>query len=262
MAKRDADRMQQYRDAAERLKTLERGSREYARDRNVVKTIGREYDLNFQSKLGEPMMSNPERRAERAETRENYSAAVEKLRGTDPSSKAYEKRSALVEALGKKGGFNYQARLEEAKNAERPGERLSPGVYRGSQGSLMTSGGQKLPSNPNFNQQQIDYLTRRVNNEIGQMPDWMNMQPAPDMYFQNFGSPASSPTSNLFMRYPPGTQMPPANSGYSPSYLPYLPAPRPISMQPVSNNPLAGMTKEQLKEYARNEMMKFGPMIR
>jgi hypothetical protein len=30
----------------------------------------------------------------------------------------------------------------------------------------------------------------------------------------------------------------------------------------VSNNPLAGMTKEQLKEYARNEMMKFGPMIR
>ena len=173
--------------------------------------------------------------------------AVEKLRGTDPSSKAYEKRSALVEALGKKGGFNYQARLEEAKNAERPGERLSPGVYRGSQGSLMTSGGQKLPSNPNFNQQQIDYLTGRVNNGISQMPNWMNMQPSPDMWVQNFGSPTSSPTSNLLLRFPPGTQMP---------------APRPISMQPVSNNPLAGMTTEQLKEYARNEMMKFGPMIR
>jgi hypothetical protein len=255
MAKRDADRMQQYRDAAERLKTLERGSREYGRDRNVVKTIGREYGLNFQSKLGEPKMSNPERRAERAETRENYSAAVEKLRGTDPSSKAYEKRSALVEALGKKGGFNYQARLEEAKNAERPGERLSPGVYRGSQGSLMTPGGQKLPSNPNFNQQQIDYLTGQVNNEIGRMPDWMNMQPTPDMYLPNFVSRPPSPTSNLFMGYPPGSQMPPANPGA-------MPAPRPISMQPVSNNPLAGMTRDQIKEYARNEMMKFGPMIR
>ena len=236
MAKRDADRMQQYRDAAERLKTLERGSREYGRDRNIVKTIGREYGLNFQSKLGEPTMSNPERRAERRETREDYSAAVEKLRGTDPSSKAYEKRSALVEALGKKGGFNYQARLEEAKNAERPGERLSPGVYRGSQGSLMTQGGQKLPSNPNFIEQELARLQQQVGS--APMPPQSAMGPAdPNSYI-----------NQMMYRYPPGSQMPP------------LPMPRPVSYQPATNNPLAGMTKEQLKEYARNEMMKFTPI--
>lgn len=176
MAKRDD--MKAYKDAAERLQTLNKGDKGYSAARNVVKQVGRRYDLDYRKALGDTRSQEEIDAA--MKQRKEYRAAVEAASDAEKGSKEFKSSMALVKSLGQAGGFNYQGQMKNirAENNQpppaTPQERLSAGVYRGSDGSLMRQDGTPLPHNPDYNANVISNLQ-----QMGTMQIPPNVPPMP-----------------------------------------------------------------------------------
>ncbi len=113
-----------------------------------------------------------------------------------------------------------------------PRERLSPGVYRGADGSLVSQQGQMLPNQPRRDQQQ---------------PLVQNLQPSPfarDQFPQNGGMQYyQPPPQDVYIGR--GMSMP----------IPQRPVPMPVGMmEGYGNMPAygAGMTLQQMQQMEQN----------
>lgn len=122
MASRKED-VAAYQDAASRLRNMGRKDAGYDETRRTVRSVGKKHGFAYQDKLA--TVSTPEARQERVETKRDYQQAVSRMQGAEAGSAEFKKNRSLVEALGTKGGYNYQRTTAEARKDNKP---VSPGL--------------------------------------------------------------------------------------------------------------------------------------